>query len=227
MAKPTQKPARKNVGSPFENSIQSNLKKNQKKSQPNVIFKYVSLDKRQFYHSHTNRDFSVKNNKSDITDSEDEGEKADIELHRRMVNSKHNLRVEEKATVNLWNQFVQKRHPLNVKHMKNMCKVFIDMHISEIRQQQLYRDVLLHLCTLHHGHLLSQKDFFAVVEHLHVHMGILPVKNQNDLQSDGKENALKRKREHSKSPKSAAKVKPQPKRQATQRMHLRMRNLIE
>lgn len=221
MSNRSQRPPRKNVGSPFENSIQSNLKKNKSQSQPNLVVKYKPLHERQFYHSQSNQVFSIGKNQSNIVDSEDEVELLDIERHQKIINANRHLSQAQKSIMNLWNQFIEKRKQFGIKHMKHMCKVFIDVHISDIRQQTLYRDFLLHLCTLHHAQLLLQKDFFAVIEHLHGYMNIGP--NPKNHQSTDKENHVKSKRKRPES-NGEENLEPKPKQQ---RYGLRARNRDE
>lgn len=196
------KSLRKTVGSAFNTSIESGIKR--RKNASKLIVKYKPVNQRQFYHSQTNQAFTTEEN-AHMVDSEDEFQLLDIQRHHKIINENRHLSTDQKKIMNLWNQFVENHIKFGIKHLKTMCNVFIDTHIDDIRQQKLYHDFVLHLCTLYHGNLLVRKDFFSVVNHLHVHMGIqekslasvMNQTNHHHRQSNGKENHVNRKRKRS------------------------------
>lgn len=193
------KPLRKTVESPFETAIQSGIKKKKKSSKKIKIVKYKPVHQREFYHSQSLQPFTIEEN-ANVTDSEDESQLLDIQRHQKFINENRHLSIDQKKIMNLWNQFVENRIKFGIKHMKAMCEVFIDTHIGDIRQKNLYHDFVYHLCTLYHGNLLVRKDFLAVVKHLHKHMGIKEEIQTNHHQSKSKENRVNQKRKRSSSP---------------------------
>lgn len=199
MSKP--KPPRKTVQSPFETSIEAGIKR--RKNPSKRVVRYKSVNERHFYHSLSNQAYLIAADDADLTDSEDNFQLMDIEHHQKIIDENRRLSTDQKKIANLWNKFIEKCNQFGMKHVKAVCQAFIDAYINEIRHEQLYNDLMLHLCSLHDGNLLMPKDFYAVVEHLHNHMGIQQkmMMNQNNQQpANDKENRkLKRKRKRSSS----------------------------
>lgn len=203
------KPPRKHVGSAFEASIKTGLKKRKNQVRSKVIFeyKYKPLHQRQFFHSQSKRSFALGEN-SVITDSEDEYQSLDMERHQKIINGHRYLSDGQKNIMNLWNGFVGKCNKFGIKKVKFVCESFVDLYIDEIRDKKLYPDFLMHLCTLNSANLLKQKDFHAVIQHLHKHMGIqrkgsasmVSQKNHQKGIPKGKENKVNGKRRRSRSP---------------------------
>lgn len=164
------KPPRKTVESPFNTSAKSNTKKQKPKTLVPITFK--ALDKRQFFHIQSNQRYAIQKS-DDNDDSEDEFSSVLIrQLSQRAIDQNNSLNDGEKQLTNLWNKFVECQVVFGIKHMQNKCEMFIDAYASEICQQQLYQNFLLHLCNLYDVGLLQQKQCLLLVDRLHQRMGL-------------------------------------------------------
>lgn len=212
MSKP--KPPRKTVQSAFEASIEAGIKK--RKTAPKRVVRFQSVNKRQFYHSQSLQPYTIDADVADSTDSEDDFQLMDIEHHQKIVDENRQLSTDQKKIANLWNEFIEKCYQFGMKHVKNVCKAFIDAHIHQIRHEKLYNDLMLHLCSLHHGNLLTPKDFHAVVEYLQVdHMGIQRAVMNKNIQepANDKENRKQMRKRKRSSSTSADGLEPRQKQQ--------------
>lgn len=221
MSKP--RPPRKTVPSASNASIENGIRRI--RNPPTRVVRYKSVHERQFYHSESTLPYTIDADVADLTDSEDDFQLMDIEHHRKIIDENRRLSTNQKKIANLWNEFIEKCKKFGVKQMKIVCKAFIEAHIDQIRHEKLYNDLMLHLCWLHDGNLLTPNDFYALVKHLHVqHMGIQQYVMDKNIQepANDKENRKRgRKRKRSSSTSEADGLEP---RQKQQRYSLRAQN---
>lgn len=144
-----------------------------------VPVEFKSLNERTFYHTQSTRAFLIKDGEK-IADSDDESGQLDQLLQERKIDEFMDLNEGEKQMMNMWNQFVRNRNSFGMDDMRAVCDLFIDSHAREIIQKHLYRNFLLHLCSLHDFGLLKQRDVLHLVENLQLCIGMESLKSSSD-----------------------------------------------
>lgn len=144
-----------------------------------IPYKFQSLNERTFYHSQSYRAFMI-NADEKIADSDEEGGTLDQMLQQKDIDEFMDLNEGEKQMFSMWNQFVRNVTSFGTGHMRAICDSFINSHAREIIQKKLYRNFLLHLCSLHDFGLLKQEDVFHLVEHLQLCAGLGLLKNSTN-----------------------------------------------
>lgn len=126
--------------------------------------KFKAIDERTFYHIHSNQPYSTE----DIDeDSSDEMEIAKVfqRVRQTELNDFIDVNDGEKQMMNLWNMFLNNQKCLGCKQMPVICRLFIDAHFRDVIEKKLYRNFLLHLCTLCDVDIITQRHFVDIVKH--------------------------------------------------------------
>lgn len=134
---------------------------------------YTSIHKRYFFHTLSNRPFLIR----DRGESDDSSDEMDyVRLHQKIhaseINDIVDLNEGEKEMMNLWNTFLDGYKSFGIKHLTLICREFIDVHVAVILQSKLYRNFVLHLCTMYDNDIIGASDFLVLVQHLQRHVGI-------------------------------------------------------
>lgn len=145
----------------------------------------VLISERQFYHSQRMNAFLINAPEDELDDSASDFESTDQQIYKEKIYNNRNLNDGEQAMMDLWNQHVSKqRIPIGTKHMRALCRSFIDCHLRDILHRNLYRNYLVHLCNLHDYKLLESTEFLDLVQHIQKCMGINTKTNENAAIND-------------------------------------------
>lgn len=165
--------ARKRVNA---NPIKNNSKRRRLESNTELIesIQVTPIHKRYFFHSTVNRPFLVRDH-DESYDSTDEMDYVRVyqKVHVSEINDFVDLNEGEKEMINLWNSFLYGYKSFGDKHVMFICRTFIDKHVDDILQKKLYRNFLLHLCTLHDYNTIEASDFTILVQHFQQRAGII------------------------------------------------------
>lgn len=171
-------PARKFAQKRSIREIDSNFKSISNKRRrlerdSNQPMKFIPLNKRHFYHIRSNQPFLIENTDA-MDDSDDEMEHVTMyqQIHQSEMNRKPFLNNGEKEMMNLWNTFIDSQKGFGQQHMPDICQRFIHMHVGDILEKKLYRNFLLHLCTLHDAGIINAFDYVVLVQYIQRKVGI-------------------------------------------------------
>lgn len=181
------KPPRKTVkffGSTTKSSIKKNKKPKSAVQQIVSINGSKSVFERRFNHTQSIQEYMIKVDEW-AADSDDDRSLDEL-VHAKTINENYRSNEGEKQMMNMWNQFLVKSKNqiiFGIEHMRAICEKFIELYAEEMQQKCLYRNFLLHLCSLHDYNLLKKREFFSLVESLQSHLGIKPLKKRPDERS--------------------------------------------
>lgn len=166
---PVIKAARKRV----YNQIDADIEINNNGKRRRLEMFTIDINKRHFHHIQTLDAFAIENNNlADDSADDDEYKLLYQHIHRMELNQYRFLNDGEKQLINLWNTFIEDEECLALKHMQITCHRFIDAHIRDVFQKQLYRNLLLHFCVLCDHGLLKSSGMMSLVQHIQKYMGI-------------------------------------------------------
>lgn len=138
-----------------------------------VAIKKIPIEERIFYHMQNLQSYLIDEHEQPDSSDENDYKLLEQSIHQENINRRRDLNDGEKEMMNLWNSFIECQNEVfGIKKQKTICKIFIDRHINDILQKKLYKNCLLHFCTLYDKSELTSNDFMSLVQQMQNHVGI-------------------------------------------------------
>ena len=147
----------------FANQGRSDVSVNQnsKKRKVTRTVRMLPLTARQIYHGR---------NWIPMTEVREEESECNFEWIKKFGNMRlediADLNSGEKTMMNLWNRHLENYKVTTMKHMDQIVMEFIKNQKEKILRENLYRNLMAHLCDLQLARVLSQQTFLSVVSEI-------------------------------------------------------------